>query len=86
MRWVTIGLPDALYAELEVASAGVHELGYSPAACAQEAIESALATRRLPSVSVGRCGPRVRAADIDEAEAMEPETYYRVQWPEPESH
>lgn len=58
MRHITITLPDSLYAELEVASAGVRDLTFSPAIWAAEAVESALATRRLPQVRL-----RLRAED-----------------------
>lgn len=81
MRAVTIVLPDALYAELETASSKARELGFGPQAWAQEAVESALASRRLPSVAVGRCGARVFTA----VEDPEPEAY-RVHFPEAVTH
>ena len=78
MRQITLTLPDALYTELEAASASVREHGFTPETWAQEAVESALATRRLPSVPVGGHGPHKRRAV--EADA-EPECY-PVHFPE----
>jgi hypothetical protein len=68
MRQITIHLQEELYNELEAASAVVRELGFGPEAWAQEAIESALASRRLPRVPVGSHGPRIGEAESDEAE------------------
>jgi hypothetical protein len=58
MPRVTITLSDELFAELERVSAGANDLGFGPETWAQEAVESALATRRLPGVSQGRYGGR----------------------------
>ena len=81
MRQVILNLPDALYLELEVVSAAVREHGYGPASWAQEAVESVLATRRLPGVTAGRCGPRITAPEVAEVEDAELEGY-PVHWPE----
>jgi hypothetical protein len=78
MRQITLTLPDALYTELEAASASVREHGFTPETWAQEAVESALATRRLPSVQLGSHGPHARRAIEEEAE---PECY-PVRFPE----
>jgi hypothetical protein len=77
MRQITLTLPDALYTELEAASASVREHGFTPETWAQEAVESALATRRLPGVQLGGHGPHKRRAVAD----AEPE-YYPVRFPE----
>ena len=54
MQSVVINLPDVLYAELETAAASVRELGFRAETWAQEAVEAALATRRMPArVSIG---------------------------------
>lgn len=50
MQRIVITLADELYAELEAASAKVSELGFKPETWAQEAVESALASRRLAYV------------------------------------
>jgi len=47
-----IVLPDALYTELQEVSAEVKDLTYSPACWAAEAVEAALASRRLPRVRI----------------------------------
>jgi hypothetical protein len=58
MRNITIALPEELFSELQSASADIHEQGFTPERWAQEAVESVLATRRLPraqpSVQCGR--------------------------------
>jgi hypothetical protein len=69
-------LPDALYTELEAASASVREHGFTPESWAQEAVESALATRRLPKVPLGSHGARLK----DETEPSGEN--YHVLWPE----
>ncbi len=71
MRQITLTLPDALFTELEAASAGVREHGFTPETWAQEAVESALATRRLPKVPLGSHGPHARRIEED----AEPECY-----------
>ena len=50
MQCVTIPLSDELYMELQRVSEDVLEHGYTPQMWAKEAVESALATRRLPRV------------------------------------
>ena len=48
MQRVTVNLSDELFAELQSVSEDVLEMCYSPEKWATEAVESALATRRLP--------------------------------------
>jgi hypothetical protein len=49
VRQITITLPDELYVELQtVSSECTKEMGFGPETWAQEAVESALASRRLP--------------------------------------
>ncbi len=72
MRKITIQLSDALYSELAEVSAGVREHGYSADMWAAEAVESALAARRLPKVPPGKHGPHTRKEIEIEAE---PEPY-----------
>jgi hypothetical protein len=72
MRRLTIVLPDALYEELESVAAG-HEMTFGPETWAQEAVESALATRRLPNVAPAKHGPQRRREF--EVEDLEPEPY-----------
>jgi hypothetical protein len=50
---LVITLNPELYSELETASRHVCEMGFGPEKWATEAIESALASRRLPRVAVG---------------------------------
>jgi len=50
MQRVTVNLSDELFAELQSVSEDVLEMCYSPEKWATEAVESALATRRLPRV------------------------------------
>jgi hypothetical protein len=50
MQQVTIKLSDEMYAELQRVCDDVRETCYSPEKWATEALESALATRRLPRV------------------------------------
>ena len=50
MQQVTIKLSDALYRELQSVSEDVREQCLSPERWAAEALEAALATRRLPRV------------------------------------
>ena len=54
MRRITIVLEDALYTELQQASAEIHEMGYTPEIWACEAVSATLASRRLPRVFVPR--------------------------------
>jgi hypothetical protein len=50
MQRVTITLNDELFAELQRASEDMLEIGFGPERFATEAVESVLATRRLPRV------------------------------------
>lgn len=59
MRAIRISLPDALFRELETASAQVREHGFGPAEWAAEIIEAEMASRRLPGVRLGTHGPRI---------------------------
>jgi len=52
MQCVTIPLSDELYRELQRVSEDVLEMCYSPERWAQEALEAALATRRLPRLKL----------------------------------
>jgi hypothetical protein len=70
MRAVTINLPDALFAELETASSNVHEFGFTPERFAQEAVESALASRRLPRVRLPITADAALARSPIEAESI----------------
>jgi hypothetical protein len=70
MRKITLVLSDALYAELETASAGARELGFGPEKWAQEVLESALATRRLPKNSL-----RLTAEDSYQRKPQAPDLF-----------
>jgi hypothetical protein len=59
MPRITVNLSNTLYSELLDASARVNEHGFGPASWAQEAIEAALASRRLPKIEAGSHGPRI---------------------------
>jgi hypothetical protein len=73
---ITIDLPDGLYTELLSASAEVKEIGFQPKHWAQEAVQSALAARRLPRMAAAIRGTRARITD-----EPEPKTYGLL-WPE----
>ena len=61
----SLTLPDAMYREfIEVC----RECNCSPKQFAAESLESALASRRLPGVVVGRQSPRIIAADAGDLE------------------
>lgn len=51
----SLTLSEELYAEL---IDGCQECACSPKQFAAESLESVLASRRLPKVEAGRCGPR----------------------------
>jgi hypothetical protein len=65
MKKLTIELPDGLYAELVTASAEAHEPGFRAKHWAQECVQSALASRRLPRVTQ-------RDVRLDEVLALRP--------------
>ncbi len=60
MPQIRIALTEGQYAELKRATARAGEPGFSPTDWAREAVESALASHRLPRVTLGRGGARVR--------------------------
>lgn len=76
---VVINLPTELGRELKAAAAAcaLGDEKISPALFAQEAVESVLASRRLPRIAPGRCGARLTPP----AEDNGPEPY-RVWLPE----
>jgi hypothetical protein len=57
---ITFDLSDGFYAELRAASAEALEIGFRPEDWAQECVQSALASRRLPRVTAGMRGARAR--------------------------
>jgi hypothetical protein len=63
MREITIVLNDGQYEELTWAAILACEQGFTEADWAREAVESCLASRRLPSVSHGRNGARMSAEE-----------------------
>jgi hypothetical protein len=65
MRRITISLPDALFAELQSAANATEVRGYGPAHWAGDLVASELASRRLPSVSMGSHGPRIMATETE---------------------
>jgi hypothetical protein len=71
MQAVTIHLPDSLYAELAEVAAAIEEPGYTAQRWAEDLVSSELAARRLPKISQGRNGPRIK----DGAEDIEPSGY-----------
>jgi hypothetical protein len=60
MKALTIHLQDELYAELVEVSAPHREMTFGPEQWAQEAVESALAVRRLPRFTKPQSRPRHR--------------------------
>lgn len=56
----SLTLPEEMYREL---IEGCRECRCSPKQFAAESLESVLASRRLPSVTVGRHGARIGVAD-----------------------
>jgi hypothetical protein len=69
LRKIIIALPEELFSELQAASADIHEMGFTPERWAQEAVESVLATRRLPRVRTSvQCGRHNGASVARDAE------------------
>ena len=56
---IVLDLPDALSRELQAVA---HESRITPGTWAQEAVESALASRRLPYVEPAKCAPHHKGA------------------------
>lgn len=56
---ITIDLSRSQYAELERAVARTGERNFTPTDWAREAVESVLASHRLPKVTTGRYGARL---------------------------
>ena len=71
---ITISLSDTMYAALTKVSASAHEQMVTPETWATEAVESAIASRVLPSVETGRYGGRPGTA-VERDYEQEP---YRV--------
>lgn len=61
---LNLDLPEPLFNELRTAA---QYCAITPSAFAEQTIEAALATRRLPRIEAGRCGARFTTAqDGDE--------------------
>ena len=73
MPRLIISLSDELFRELQAASSAAHEMLCTPETWAQEAVESAIASRRLPNVERARYGARPGGCAM-EAD-YEPEEY-----------
>jgi hypothetical protein len=71
----SVTLTEELYREL---IEGCRDCACSPKQVAAESLESVLASRRLPRVEAGRCGPRIGGGFERETE---PEAY-PVHYPE----
>jgi hypothetical protein len=82
LRKIIIALPEELFSELEAASAEHREMGFGPGQWAEEAVASALASRRLPNVHPSpQCGRHNHGGASGRELVTEPEGY-RVRWPE----
>lgn len=66
MREVVLSLSDGMFAELEAVAGRVHEMGFGPEQWATEAVESVLASRRLPRVTPGTLGGRVKGFVLED--------------------
>ena len=62
---LNLDLPAALHGELLEAA---KEARCNPEVFAGECLESVLASRRLPSVAIGKHGPRISAVNNEETE------------------
>jgi len=63
MPTVVVTLNEVLFEELEQAARSAREHGFGPAEFATEAVESVLASRRLPRVTRGKVGARITVAE-----------------------
>ena len=63
MRSVTIHLDDELFRELETAAAETSKRHFPPEAWAAEAVESVLASRRLPRFTKAESRPQMTRND-----------------------
>jgi len=82
MPQIRIALTDGQYAELKRATARAGEPGFSPTDWAREAVESALASHRLPRVTLGRGGARVARIRAAEPEPEREPAEHRLMLPE----
>ena len=73
MVQITIFLPDEMHAELKAVSAEINEMGFGPDKWAQECIESALATRRLPRMWARGAAHGAFTSGMRRGAAQEPE-------------
>lgn len=81
---ITITLPRELGRELKAAAAAcaLGDERISPALFAQEAVESVLASRRLPKIAPGKYGARVIGAEKPE----DPPEPYHISWSDIAAH
>lgn len=70
MQQITIALRDELYAELVQAAAATRERAFGPEHWAEEAVEAALATRRLPRFARPCSTPRTHSENVQEYRAL----------------
>ena len=73
MVGVIISLPDGLYAELCEVSKATHESGYGPEHWATDLVAAELAARRLPRISPGTHGPRIKTAEPEPYRVLLPD-------------
>ena len=73
MPTITIALSDEMHEELISAARATRGQGFGPAQFAEEAVESVLASRRLPRFTRPESRPRVRDEELTEYRLCLPE-------------